>query len=127
MTMTMNMNEVITNVTLTKVCSIKVDKESTESKKINLSVIFDGATIGSLFEKALGGTVISWANGVGRKNYDKWTNNQTVEIHFTSPATRPTEAPEDAFTREARAAGVDMNDEAALAAYIIKRMKSAKK
>ena len=94
---TMNMNEVIANVKLGKVCSIKADKESTESKNINLSVKFDGATLASVFDKAVSGAVIAWQNGVGRKNFDTFKNNQTVEIQFTAPASRTQIDPETAM------------------------------
>jgi len=93
---TMNMNEIITNVTLTKVCSIKADKDSDESKSITLKIKFDGATIQSVFDKAVAGAVIQWQNGVGRKNFDTFKPNQTVEIQFTSPA-RSTVDPETAM------------------------------
>ena len=94
---TMNMNEVIANVKLGKVCSIKADKESTESKQINLMVKFDGATLASVFDKAVSGAVIAWQNGVGRKNFDTYKPNQTVEIQFTAPAARAQVDPETAM------------------------------
>lgn len=124
-----NMNEIISGVTLTKSCNVSPDSESKKdgtTKRINVKVKFDGATLQGVFDKALASTVISWQNGVGRKAFDSLTNNQTIEIQFTAPASKPTEAPEDAFTREARAAGIDLNDEQALTMYIIKRMKAAK-
>ncbi len=124
-----DMKQIISGVTLTKACNVSPDNESKKdgvTKRINVKVKFDGATIGGVFDKALSGTVIQWQNGVGRKAFDTYTDNQTVEITFTAPASKPVEAPEDAFTREAKAAGVDMNDEQALAMYIIKRMTAAK-
>jgi hypothetical protein len=93
----MNMNEVITNVTLTKVCSIKADKDSNESKNITLKVKFDGATIQSVFDKAVAGAVIQWQNGVGRKNFDNYKMNQIVEIQFSAPASRTAIDPETAM------------------------------
>ena len=95
--MTINMMEVIANVTLTKVCSIKADKDSTEAKNINLKVKFDGATIQSVFDKAVAGAVIQWQNGVGRKQFDTFKNNQTVEIQFSAPASRTAIDPEQAM------------------------------
>ena len=95
--MTINMNEVIANVTLTKVCSIKADKESTEAKQINLKVKFDGAVLSSVFDKAVSGAVIAWQNGVGRKQFDTFKPNQTVEIQFTAPASRTAIDPETAM------------------------------
>ena len=92
----MNMNEIIAGVTLTKVCSIKADKDSTESKAITLRVKFDGATIKSVFDKAVAGAVIAWQNGVGRKQYDTFKANQTVDIQFSAPASRTAVDPETA-------------------------------
>jgi hypothetical protein len=93
----MNMNEIIANVTLLKGCDIKPDKDSTDSKRINLKVKFDGATIQSVFDKAVSGAVIAWQNGVGRKNFDTYKNMQTVEIQFTAPASRAAIDPETAM------------------------------
>jgi hypothetical protein len=92
-----NMNEVIANVKLSKVCSIKADKDSDESKQINLTVKFDGAKLSNVFDKAVSGAVIQWQNGVGRKNFDTYKNNQTVEIQFTAPASRTAIDPETAM------------------------------
>jgi hypothetical protein len=127
--MAINMNEIITGVVLSKVCSISPDNEAKKAgdkKHINLKVKFDGALVSAIFDKALAGTVITWANGPGRNNYDKWANNQVVEIAFISPASKATESPEDAFTREAIAAGVDVSNDDELTAYVIKRMKATK-
>ena len=106
----MNMNETITNVTLSKACSIKADKDSTESKVINLKVKFDGATIQSVFDKAIAGTVITWQNGVGRKGFDTFKNNQTVEISFIAPASKAQIDPVDAMIASASAAGMTVED-----------------
>ena len=93
----MNMNEIITNVVLSKVCSIKADKDSDETKQIMLKVKFDGATMQSVFDKAVAGAVIQWQNGVGRKSFDTLKNGQTVEIQFSAPASRTAIDPETAM------------------------------
>jgi acyl-coenzyme A thioesterase PaaI-like protein len=98
----MNMNEVIAGVTLTKACSIKADADSEQKKTINLKVKFDGALLKGVFDKALAGTVIAWQNGVGRKNFDKYVNNQVVEITFTSPASNAVD-PETAMVAKLQA------------------------
>lgn len=95
----MNMSEVISGVTLTKACSIKVDKDSDSSKVINLKVKFDGATLQGVFDKALAGAVIQWQNGVGRKQFDTLHDKQVVEIAFTSPA-KTTVDPETAMVNK---------------------------
>jgi len=104
--MTMNMNDIISNVTLTKVCSIKADKDSTESKNITLRVKFDGATIQSVFDKAVAGAVIAWQNGVGRKGYDNFKTNQVVDIQFVAPASRTAIDPMTAIIAQAEAANM---------------------
>ena len=93
----MDLNEIITDITMTKVCSIKVDKESKVSKIINLKVKFDGASLSSVFDKALAGAVIQWQNGVGRKRFDTYKPNQVVEIQFSAPARRSAIDPETAM------------------------------
>ena len=99
----MNLNETIANVTLTKVCSIKADKDSDESKNITLKVKFDGASLQSVFDKAVSGAVIQWQNGVGRKNFDTFKQNQVVEIQFNAPASRTAIDPEVAMVAKLQA------------------------
>jgi hypothetical protein len=106
----MNMNEVIANVKLSKVCSIKADKDSVETKNINLVVKFDGATLSSVFDKAVSGAVIAWQNGVGRKNFDSYKTNQTVEIQFTAPASKAQIDPVTAMIQAAAAEGISVED-----------------
>jgi hypothetical protein len=100
----MNMNEVIANVVLAKVCSIKADKDSDESKQVTLKVKFDGATMQSVFDKAVSGAVIQWQNGVGRKSFDTIKSGQTVEIQFSAPASRTAIDPMTAIIASATAA-----------------------
>lgn len=115
----MNMNEVISNVKLSKVCSIKADKDSIEAKQINLVVKFDGALLSAVFDKAVSGAVIAWQNGVGRKNFDTFKSNQTVEIQFVAPASKAQIDPMDALLNNAKAA--NMTPEAYLMAELKKR------
>ena len=102
----MKMNETITNVTLTKACSIKPDKDSTESKQITLRIKFDGATVQSVFDKAVAGAVIQWQNGPGRKGFDGYKNGQTVDIQFTAPG-RTTIDPETAMVTKLQSMAPD--------------------
>lgn len=97
------MNEVISDVTLMKVCSIKPDKDSTESKNITLRVKFDGSTMQGVFDKAVSGAVIAWQNGVGRKGFDTFKNNQVVDIQFNAPASRTAIDPEQAMIAKLQA------------------------
>jgi hypothetical protein len=116
---TMNMNEVIVNMKMSKVCSIKADKDSTESKQINLVVKFDGAKLSSVFDKAVSGAVIAWQNGVGRKQFDTFKNGQTIEIQFVAPASKAQIDPMDALLANAKAA--NMTPEQYLMAELKKR------
>ena len=113
----LDMNQVVTGVTLTKACSIKPDGESTEKKVIHLKVKFDGARISDVFAKALSGTVITWQNGVGRKAFDTFVNGQTVDITFTAPATQPQIDPVTAIIASAKAAGMTVEE------YLMAEMK----
>ena len=92
----MDMKQVVKGVVLSKACSIKAEKDSTESKVINLSIKFDGVDLQSVFDKAVASAVIQWQNGPGRSKFDQWKNHQTVEIEFKSPA-RTTVDPEQAM------------------------------
>ena len=97
------MTEVVTGVVLTKACSIKADKDSTESKVINLKVKFDGVQLGDVFAKAVSSTVITWQNGAGRKAFDTLKNNQIVEINFATPVSRAQIDPESAMIAKLQA------------------------
>ena len=92
----MNLNEVITNVTIAKACSIKPVKDSTESKTVTVRVKFDGVTLQSVFNKAVSSAIIQWQNGPGRKSFDRLKNGQTVDIQFVAPG-RTTIDPETAM------------------------------
>lgn len=81
----MNMNELITNVTLTKVCNIKRFKGATDSKQVTLAVKYNGLTLGDIFMKALRSDVISWQNGPGRKGYDTLVDKSTVNVSAKAP------------------------------------------
>ena len=98
--------------------SMKPDGESKDLKKFTLKVRFNNVPIADIINKALEPTKIQWVNGVGRKHFDTYTNNQTIEIDFKSPGRAPQLSAMEQFKIDARAAGVDVNDKAALTAYI---------
>ncbi len=81
----MDMNEIVKDVTLTKVCSIRPFKGSDEVKQVTLAVKYDGLTIGDILAKALRQDVIAWQNGPGRKNFDKLVNGSTVNVNASRP------------------------------------------
>lgn len=80
-----NLDMVISGLTLEKACSVKASKDSKISKTVNLRVKFDGATLRGVFEKCMGGVVIQWQNGPGRNKFDTWTEKQYVDITFSAP------------------------------------------
>ena len=84
--MTIDMNQIVNGLVLTKACSIKADKDSTERKAINISIKFDNVPLKAVFDKAVATAVIQWQNGPGRNKFDMWKNHQTVEIAFKAPA-----------------------------------------
>lgn len=108
--MTTNLKDKVAGVTLTKACSIKADGDSTESKTINLEVKFDGVLLEDVFAKALSSTVITWQNGVGRKNFDTYKSNQVVKVDFKAPASKPQVDPVTAMIQMAAAAGMSVED-----------------
>ncbi len=99
----MDMNTIIKNVTLMKVCSISPSQGSDEHKKINIRIKFDGAQLGDVFAKAVSSTVISWQNGAGRKAFDTLKDNATVDVQFSAPASRPQIDPESAMVLKLQA------------------------
>lgn len=98
----LKMTDVITGVTLLKVCSIKAFEGATDSKSITLKVGFEGVTLGDVFTKALSSAVIQWQNGPGRKQFTTWKNNQVIEIQFKSPG-KVTVDPETAMVAKLQA------------------------
>lgn len=108
--MTTNLKDKVQGVTLVKACSIKPDGDSTESKTIQLEVKFDGVDLEDVFAKALSSTVITWQNGVGRKNFTTYKNNQVVKVDFKAPASKPQVDPVTAMIQMAKAAGMSVED-----------------
>ena len=98
-----DLTQLVEGVTLTKVCSIKIDKDTVDSKLINLKVKFDGVALNDVFAKAMSSTVIQWQNGPGRSKYDQWKHNGVVEIDFKAPAKAPQIDPETAMVNKLQA------------------------
>ena len=65
--------------------SIKQDKDSTESKTLNLNIHINNVSLQDVITKALRPVVISWQNGPGRSKFATWTHNGSVDIDFKSP------------------------------------------
>ena len=118
----MDLNTIIEKVSLTKVCSIKADKESSDSKSITLNVKFDGVPLSAVFAKAVSGAVIQWQNGPGRNKFDQWKSGQVVNIEFKSPGQTQID-PKQALIEQAKASGVDTTNKQALMDYIMGQIK----
>jgi hypothetical protein len=108
--MNTNLKEKVIGVTLTKACGIKPDGDSTESKTIQLEVKFDGVLLEDVFSKAMSSTVITWQNGVGRKQFTTYKANQVVKVDFKAPASKPQVDPVTAMIQMAAAAGMSVED-----------------
>ena len=119
----MNMNQSITNVTLTKVCNIKPFKGATDSKQVTLTVKYDGLTLGDVFTKALRSDVISWQNGPGRKGYDTLVDKSTVTVSAKAPGA-VTVDPETAMV--AKLASMTPEEQKAELDKLIQLVKAAK-
>jgi len=79
----------VAGIKLSAYRSLSADMDSKlagDSKKVEVEVDFSGATLRSVFDRAFGAAVISWANGQGRKNVDKLPSKVTVQ--FVAPAKR---------------------------------------
>lgn len=84
----MDLNQIVNGVVLSKTTSVSPDNDSKKEgvhKQVTLKVKFENVSLQSVFDKALAGVVIQWANGPGRKGFDKLKHGQTVEISFSAP------------------------------------------
>ena len=106
--MSLDLNQIVSGIKLVKACSIKADKDSDESKTINLEVTFDDVPLSGVFQKAISQTVIQWQNGPGRSKFDTWTDHQTVKVAFKAPASSQVD-PEQSIA--AKLAAMDTQEE----------------
>ena len=104
--------------------SMRPDNESKEVKKFTLKVKFANVPLADIVNAAIGSqpTKVQWCNGPGRKHFDTWKNNQVVDVDFKSPGRAPQLTAMEQFRIDARAAGVDVEDKAALTAYITEQL-----
>ena len=66
--------------------SIKASEDTTESKNFTLRVSMNNTSLRDVVSKALQPTKISWANGPGRRGFEKMVSGSVIEIDFASPA-----------------------------------------
>jgi hypothetical protein len=111
-----DLTQKIDGIVLNKSCKCREDEGSKIVKTLHLKVTFTG-TLQGVFHKALVPVVIA-VQGKVRKNWNKYTDGQTVEISFVAPTV--TEAdPVDLIVL--RAAAAKMTVEEYLKAEIAKR------
>lgn len=91
-----DLTQVVTDVKLTKACSIKPFKDATESKTVWVEVTYNGIPLQAVFDKSMSGAIIQWQNGPGRTKYTEWTEGQTVKVQFSAPGSSQVN-PEDAM------------------------------
>jgi len=118
----MDIKELVKGINLTKACSIRPDKDSSDSKTVTLNVKFNDIPLQAVFDKAVSSAVIQWQNGPGRNKFDTWKHGQVVNVDFKAPGRAPQLSPIEQFTVEAKAAGINTDDKVALKAYITKRI-----
>lgn len=116
--MNIDMSTVIEGVTLTKVCSVKPDGDSDDSKQVTVNMKYDGLTLQDVFTKALKSDVISWQQGA-RKRFD--TLEKVANVSASKPGGQPQVDPKQALINEATAAGVDVKDKKAFSEWLSER------
>lgn len=104
-----DLERVIGAIVLDKMCSIKADADSSESKKVTLRLSFTGVQLKEVFANAVSSAVIKWQNGPGRKQYTTWKDGQVVVVNFSSPGKR-IETPQE---RKAKLIGLGLPEDLA--------------
>jgi len=107
---------------LTKVFSIKADKDSEESKKWTLELTIPaGTTEKDLAQAVLSSEVIKVQNG-NRSKYDKYPTGHVFKKTFSKPGYQTD--PMQEILAEAIAAGVNVKDSKALTEFIQAKIES---
>lgn len=116
--MNIDMSMVIDGVTLTKVCSVKPDGDSDESKQVTVNMKYDGLTLQDVFTKALASDIIKF-QASARKRFD--TLGKTENVAAKSPGAQPQVDPKTVLVNEAKLAGVDTSDKVAFSNWLKER------
>lgn len=77
-----NLNEFVVSGVWTISASVKEDKTSSESKRVNLQFTFDSVPIGEVIGASLRPKVINWQNGA-RDKFAAVIDGSTVKLNFT--------------------------------------------
>ena len=116
-----DMNMTIEGITLSEIRTVSPDegaKKDGIKKTITLRIKYDGLTLKDVFSKAFKSDVVAWQNGAsGRKNFDNIKDKSVIEVSAKAPGAGPQENPLDVIIREAKAAGLTVEQ------YVIAEMK----
>lgn len=93
---TTNLATIIKGVKITKTVSVKSDKDATTSKKVNLTISFDGVSLASIIAGAVKSDVIRW-QGTARKKFDSIAEGANITIKYQAPPVEDQEAATVAF------------------------------
>lgn len=116
--MNIDMSMVIEGVTLTKVCSVKPDEDSSESKQVTVNMKYDGLTLRDVFTKALSSDVIKF-QASARKRFN--TLGKVENVTAKSPGSMPQIDAKTQMIMDAKADGIDTNDKVAFSAWLKER------
>lgn len=81
------------NAVRSKVCKVRADKDSEDSKKVTVRVTFKEVSVDQLLDAVLKSEVIRWQQGA-RKKYDSVVDNSVVAITFQAPVRQEPSAEE---------------------------------
>ena len=109
---------VIEGVTLVKVCSVKPDGDSDESKQVTVNMKYDGLTLRDVFTKALSSDIIKF-QASARKRFD--TLKSTEDVTAKSPGATPQVDAKTQMILDAKNDGIDTNDKVAFSNWLKKR------
>jgi len=116
-----DMNMTIEGITLSEIRTVSPDEDAKKEgikKTITLRIKYDGLTLKDVFSKAFKSDVVAWQNGAsGRKNFDNIKDKSVIEVSAKAPGAGPQENPLDVIIREAKAAGLTVEQ------YVIAEMK----
>lgn len=81
------------NTVKSKVCKVRPDKDSVESKRVTVKVTFKDVTVDQLLEAVMKSEIIRWQQGA-RKKYENIVDGSVVNITFQAPVLQELNAEE---------------------------------
>jgi hypothetical protein len=92
------LSDSIGDLAVDKICSIKADADSPETKQVTLRFNLQGVLLRAVIDSAISSAVIKWQNGPGRKQFTSWKTGQVIEVSFASPG-KKTETREERIAK----------------------------